>query len=155
MDAYGMSYEELFEYVKQFETGQRLDVLEYNYELIISELEDLYKDKQIINELLVKGLSTFMMANGQIENDDFYLLNEFMKAHFTNDHLISIIEKTDYNDTVSMFSELIANLGFKFLDRFVLMGMVLCSTDGNIAEKEFQLADKYVSVLQNDPNNFH
>lgn len=147
-----MTYEELFDNIKLFNKEQRLESLDAGFDYVMSILVPACSGKEeTAKTLLVMGLSTFMLADSHLEESEFELLQDFFLEDFTEDELIHTLRvgDDDKDKIIDGFIDFIQNNEEDFLDHFIIMGMIVCTCDGNISSNELELANKYVSAYMN------
>lgn len=150
MDNNVMSYLETLNYLKMLNKDQRLQLLEAGYEYLMSILTQACNDNETTaRNLLIMFLSTFMMADEFLEQEDLDLLKEFFADELTEDQLIHVLRIADESreKIISGCESFIENNDEDFLDHIIILGIVVSSNNGEISNKEKELAVRYLKVL--------
>ncbi len=150
MDNNVMSYLETLNYLKMLNKDQRLQLLEAGYEYLMSILTPACNDNETTaRNLLIMFLSTFMMADEFLEQEDLDLLKEFFADELTEDQLIHLLRIADESreKIISGCESFIENNDEDFLDHIIILGIVVSSNNGEISNKEKELAVRYLKVL--------
>lgn len=145
-----MSYLETFNYLKRLNKEQKLYLIKAGYDYLISVLEkECNNNKITARNLLIMILGTFMLADKNLEKDDLDLLEEFFSDSLTLDELIHILRiGYESNEKIIKGCEsIIKNNDKDFLDNIIIIGIIVCSNNGEISKNEKLLAVRYLKVL--------